>query len=109
ANLLYTWSLADTPPAPVTFSGATNGSNAASSIVAHFTQAGTYDFQVTVTDGQGGTPATDTLTVQVVATLTSITVTPASNTLENEATQQFAASALDQFGQPLANAPGIDW
>ena len=47
ASLNYTWSLAGTPPAGVTFS--VNGNNAAQTTTATFTTAGTYQFQVTLT------------------------------------------------------------
>src|SRR5262249_25628296 len=54
ANLTYTWSTTGTPPAPVTFTpAARNGSNAAKSITATFSKAGTYAFSVRLKDGPG--------------------------------------------------------
>jgi polygalacturonase len=50
-GLVYTWSY--TGPTGVTYFLNPNGSNAAQSIVANFTQAGTYDFTVTVSDPLG--------------------------------------------------------
>lgn len=41
--------------------------------------------------------------------LTSITVTPASVSVQTGGTQQFTAMALDQFGQPLSPQPTITW
>jgi hypothetical protein len=46
--LRYTWSSVGFAPAPVTFSA--NGSNAAKTTTATFSAAGSYDFQVVVTD-----------------------------------------------------------
>src|ERR1019366_6200631 len=48
SNLTYTWAITGTPPAAVTFSS--NGTNSAKNTTATFTKAGTYSFQVTVTD-----------------------------------------------------------
>src|SRR5207244_8347156 len=49
-HLTYTWAVT-AGPSGVTFSA--NGTNAAKSSTATFTQAGTYTFQVTVTDQDG--------------------------------------------------------
>ena len=51
SNLTYTWSTTGTPPAAVSFS--TNGSNAAKDTTATFSKAGSYTFQVTITDPGG--------------------------------------------------------
>jgi hypothetical protein len=51
AGLTYTWS--STGPGGVTYTGATNGTNAAQNITAHFTQAGVYDFTATISDPNG--------------------------------------------------------
>jgi hypothetical protein len=51
ANLTYTWSTTGTPPAPVSFSA--NSSNAAKTTTATFSKAGTYTFQVRITDAAG--------------------------------------------------------
>ena len=66
-GLTYTWTTTGTPPAPVTFSA--NGTNAAQSVTATFSKAGSYTFQVTVTD-PGGYIATSSVTVTVNQTLT---------------------------------------
>ena len=106
SNLTYTWANTGTPPAAVTFSA--NGSNAAKTAVATFTKAGSYTFQVTITDA-GGAIATSSVTVTVNQTLTTIGVLPASATLQTGATQPFTAAASDQFGQALATQPPFAW
>jgi len=106
ANLSYTWATTGTPPAAVTFSA--NGTNAAKSTTATFTKAGSYSFQVTVKD-QGNLTATSAVTVTVNATSTSIAVSPASATVVAGATQQFSASARDQFGTALTTQPSFTW
>ena len=106
ANLTYTWATTGTPPATVTFTA--NGTNAAKNSTATFTKAGSYTFQVTVKD-QGNLTVTSAVTVTVNATLTSIAVTPATATVTAGATQQFAASARDQFGTALTAQPSFTW
>ena len=101
SNLTYTWSTTGTPPAAVSFS--TNGSNAAKNTTATFTAAGNYSFQVTITDPSGLT-ATSTVNVTVNQTLTAITVSPPSANLNAGGTQQYTATAEDQFGAALATA-----
>ena len=98
-NLTYTWVATVLPngASPPTFS--VNGSNAAQNTTATFSQAGSYQFTVTITD-LGGLSITSSVTVTVNQTLTSI-----SNTGQPpEAT----ALALDQFGNPLASQPDFD-
>ena len=58
---------------------------------------------------ESGLSATTSVTVVVNQTLTSLTVTPNNVTVAPGATQQFAASALDQFGSALATQPAITW
>jgi hypothetical protein len=106
ANLIYTWATIGTPPAPVTFSA--NASNAAKNTTATFTKAGSYTLQVTVAD-QPGLSATSSITVTVEQTPTSIVVSPASATVNTSASQQFTASARDQFGANLATQPTFTW
>jgi hypothetical protein len=106
ANLIYTWATSGTPPAPVTFSA--NASNAAKNTTATFTKAGSYTLQVTVAD-QPGLTATSQVTVTVNQTLTSIVVAPASATVNTSASQQFTATARDQFGANLATQPTFAW
>jgi aryl-phospho-beta-D-glucosidase BglC (GH1 family) len=106
SNLTYTWATIGKPPAPVTFS--VNGTNAAKSTVATFSRAGAYSFQVTVTDA-GGLSATSTVDLTVGQTVTSIAVSPSTASLVTGSSQQFAAQAQDQFGNPLANQPSFAW
>ena len=103
-NLTYTWAASDLPTgaSPPTFSD--NGSNAAQSTTVTFSQAGSYQFTVTITD-LGGLSTTSSVTVTVNQTLTTITVSPATATVGSDQTQQFAAVAYDQFGAALAGAP----
>jgi hypothetical protein len=86
ANLTYTWEVNGTPPAAVSFSA--NGTNAAKA---------------------GGLTATSYVTVTVEQTPTSISVTPASATVTASATQQFSATAKDQFGTALVTQPVFTW
>jgi hypothetical protein len=105
SNLTYTWSESG-GPAGATFSA--NTSNAAKNTTVTFTQAGTYTFLATITD-KGGLSTTSSVKVTVNQTLTSIVVGPASSTLGSAATQQFTATASDQFGAVLQTQPAFTW
>jgi rhamnogalacturonan endolyase len=107
--LTYTWTTTGSPPAPVNFS--TNGTNAAKNTIATFTAPGTYNFQVTVVNpATGATFAdTDSVSVTVNQALSSIVVSPASVSLNEKATQQFTATAKDQFGASLPSQPTFTW
>ncbi len=102
--LLYTWSV--TGPAAVTFSA--NGTNAAKTTTATFTQPGTYQFTVTIKDA-GNLSVTSTVQVTVQQSLTTITVSPPTATLAVGATQTFTATAKDQFGVALSSPPTFAW
>jgi O-glycosyl hydrolase len=104
-NLKYTWAATGMPPAPVAFS--INATNAAKSTVATFSKAGIYNFQVTITDTDG-LAVTSSVAVTVNQTPTTITVTPDGMTLSGGSSQQYAASAADQFGQSIAS-PSFSW
>jgi hypothetical protein len=106
AALSYTWLTVGTPPAPVTFSD--NGTNSAKNTVASFTRAGTYQFQVIIQDGRGQTN-TSFVAVSVNPTIAALVVAPASATVATGGSQQFTASARDQFGDPLATQPAVSW
>src|SRR5262249_47367364 len=106
ASLTYAWATTGTVPAPVTFS--VNGTNAAQTTTATFSKAGTDQFQVAVYDPTSQT-ATSSVTVTVNQSFSSITVAPASPTVSAGSVDQFKASALDQFGNPLAAQPTFSW
>jgi O-glycosyl hydrolase len=106
SNLNYTWATIGTPPAAVTFSA--NGANAAKNTTANFTKAGTYNFQVTIMDS-GGLSVTSSVSVTVIQTLTAISVSPSAASLTAGNTQQFTATAYDQFGNALSTQPTFNW
>lgn len=70
--LRYSWSVVGFPPAPVTFSA--NGTNAAKTTTATFSSAGSYDFQVVISDAAG---QSTTAYVSVVVSLTPTVTLPA--------------------------------
>jgi hypothetical protein len=104
ANLTYTWT--STGPATVTFSA--NGTNAAKNATATFSKAGTYSFVVTIADA-GGLTVTSSVTVTVQQTVTTILVTPSTATIKVNQQLQLAATAYDQFGDPLNAQPTFTW
>ncbi len=106
SNLTYTWS-ATTKPAGSTPSFSVNGTNGSKNSTVTFDKAGSYTFTVTIDDGTNTT--TSSVTVVVNQTFTSITVSPASPSLNENATQQFTATALDQFALSMASQPSFTW
>jgi len=105
AALTYSWATTGTPPAPVVFSA--NGTNGAKNSQATFSAPGMYNFTVTVTDGDGLT-VTSSVTGTVVATLTTLTVAPATAEIETLATQVFTVTGTDQFGQSISTGT-VTW
>src|SRR5207253_2768980 len=93
-------------PAGVSFSP--NGATGVSSTTVTFGAVGTYQFQVTVRDPNNLT-ATGYVSVTVSPVLTYIFVAPANVTLAPGASQQFSATAQDQFHTALASQPTISW
>ena len=105
SNLTYVWSVTSQPNGAKTptFNNANNNNT---NVI--FYQAGSYTFTATVQDSLG-LVTTSSVTVTVTQTLTSLSVTPANVTLAEGATQQFTATALDQFGQAMASQPNFTW
>ena len=107
-NLTYTWSILSMPNGAAAPTFNVKGSNAAKNATATFKKAGTYAFAVKIADA-GGLSVTSDVTVDVSSTLSGIAITPASATLLLGATQQFVASAVDQFGVAMASQPAFTW
>ncbi len=103
SNLSYTWS-ATTKPFGSAPAFSPNGTAAAINSTVTFNLAGTYVLTVQISDGAGHI-ATSSVTVTVSQTLSSLTITPVSPNLTGGTTQQMTATAIDQFGTPLANQP----
>lgn len=104
--LTYTWAVQGTPPGPVGFSA--NGTNAAKTVTATFTKAGNYTLAVTVRDA-GGRAAVAAVSVAVEQAVSGVAVSPGRTAVPDGGSQVFAATALDQFGDPLARQPSFNW
>jgi len=104
--LTYTWS----GPSGVTFSD--NGDNSAQNTAATVTAAGTYEFDVVISDGTSS--ASSSVTVTVSSTLTKLLISgddnPAMNgaAVENGNSIGLNAFAYDQFDQPM-DLPDLSW
>lgn len=101
-NLTYTWSVTS-GPSGTTFSP--NGTNGSKNTTATFAAAGSYTIQVAIRDGTGLT-TTDTVSVTVSQTATTLSATPADVSVQTGGTQQFTAAVQDQFGQPMSATVG---
>jgi regulation of enolase protein 1 (concanavalin A-like superfamily) len=108
ANLTYTWTTASAPSGVSLPSFSANGTNAAKNTVATFYRAGTYTFQVFITD-TGGLSTSSSVTVTVNQTETSLQLAPSVSTLTANSSVQFTAQALDQFGVAMTTPPAFTW
>ncbi len=102
----YTWSAVESSPASVIFRP--NGTTAAAQTVATFSGPGSYTIDVVVEDN-GGETAFSTVNVTVDPTLESISISPGQVVLAAGDSQQFAARALDQFGNAMAMPRELTW
>lgn len=105
AGLTYSWT-ANIAPGTVTFTQ--NGNNAAKDTTVNFTQSGTYEFIVTVTDGAGNM-VTSVVTVTVQAVPTTIVLQPMTASVPVMDTQQFDGVVNDQFADALSIQPPLTW
>jgi hypothetical protein len=108
STLSYHWQTISAPPGAPSPTFSANNSNAAKNTTTTFSDAGTYTFQATITDRDGGT-VTSTSSVTVNPVLTSIGVNQQGTTLTAGNTQTFTATAYDQFHVALAAPPSIAW
>ena len=108
ANLKYTWATALQPAGVAGPTFSTNGVCAAKNTTVTFASAGVYRFTVTIADAEG-LKATSVADVTVVQALTSVLVSPGTASVRTGASQQFTASARDQFHRDMAtHAPSGD-
>jgi hypothetical protein len=107
-TLIYTWSPLQMPSGAVAPNFSANGTYAAQNVTVTFRQAGTYSFQATIRNSNG-LSTTSIVTVTVGQTLARIEVTSSTSTVQQGATQQFAAIAYDQFDDELATQPSFIW
>jgi hypothetical protein len=105
----YTWAAATVPTGAATPTFSINGTNNANDTVATFYKAGSYTFTATIEDPNSGLTTTSSVTITVNQTLTGITITPATTAVVDANTQQFSASANDQFGIAMATQPTFSW
>jgi hypothetical protein len=105
-GLSYTWSVLNKPAGATNPNFSVNGSLAAQTTVATFSSAGNYVFQVAINTG---VVTTQTVGVDVVQTISGITVSPASATVNENQQASFTAVAVDQFSAVMANTPNFSW
>jgi hypothetical protein len=105
----FTWAVTNMPSGATTPTISPNGTGSNISTATLY-QAGSYTFTLTVQDPTNLQSTTSSLTVNVVQTLTSISILPSGSiSLTNGQTQQFSAVALDQFGNAMSTQPSIGW
>jgi hypothetical protein len=103
-GVTYSWSASGA--GTVIFSD--NSSSTANNVTATVSAAGDYTFVVIASDANGSWGAGQlTLTVQQVTN--DVLIAANSTTLTPNQSQQFAATAVDQFGNAMDPQPDIDW
>ena len=108
SNLKYTWSVSSKPSGATTPTFARNATNASKSDTVTFFAPGSYTLLVTATD-VSGLSITSSVTVTVQSTIASITISPTTASVGATKTQQFTATAFDQFGVALSSQPTFTW
>ena len=108
ASLTYTWVSTAVPARASAPVFTINDSNAAKNTTARLTASGTYQFKVIIADSAGRT-ITSSVRVRVPQRFTGVTISPQSICMAVGGTQQFTATARDQFGKPMAPQPGYRW
>ena len=74
-----------------------------------FTADGTAGGPFTVKAASGSVSGTASVTVTAAPVLTTITVSPASASVQTGGTRQFSATGLDQFGNAMSPQPTFTW
>jgi hypothetical protein len=100
----FKWSVVTLPSGASAPTYSTSGSTT----TVTFSSAGRYVLAVTESD-QSGDAVTDLISVPVAQTLTSIKVTPGTASLSSGGTQQFQATAYDQFQKAMSAPSGYTW
>ena len=110
STLTYTWTNVAAPINGVaTPSFSVNNSNAAKNATATLYAAGTYTFIVYITD-TCGLATSSTVTATVSQAMTSVGVSPRlSPDLTAGQSQQFSATASDQFNRAMSSQPSFSW
>ena len=108
STLTYSWATSALPSGAAYPSFSANGTNAAKNDTVTFSHAGSYTFLVTATN-LADLSATSSVTMNVTQTFTSATVSPTPTNVNPNATRQFSATGLDQFGLSLASQPSFTW
>ncbi len=108
STLTYTWTSISTPGGTSAPSFSNNATNAAKSTTATFYGAGDYTLGVTITDAYG-LSVSASVDITVNQTLSSAAISPSTASPTAGDTVQFAATAYDQFNQPMAAQPAFTW
>ncbi len=108
AGLTYTWSTISAPGGVAAPVFSSNGTNSSKNTAATLFGVGNYTFLVTITDSSSN-GVTSSVNVTVNQTLSSIVVSPGTVTMNQSGSQQFSATALDQFAKPMSSQPAFTW
>jgi hypothetical protein len=99
-DLTYSWSVLHEPAGAKAPIFSANNNALASSVVIHFGKDGGYLFQCKVTNPEGNSAYT-TVKALVIQKARNVRLVPANALVVAHHTEQYTATALDQFGHPM--------
>lgn len=104
SNLTYTWGVSASPGSPVFFSD--NGTNSAKSSTVSFESLGDHILTVRISDLEGLT-VTGEIRARVVSELSGVVISPPAVSLSVNASQDFHAGLVDQFGSSIEDSSTV--
>jgi len=107
SSTIFKWAATKLPSGATAPTFSANNTNAAQKSTITFSKAGSYT--LTLTSTTGSTVKTATVTFNVSQTLSSIALSATAVTVPYGKTQQFTATAKDQFGAAMATKPAFAW
>ena len=106
-DLIYDWAVVSAPTGSYTPIFSNNDTNSAGAMLATLSQAGTYEFAVTVI-GDSGSSIRSTVTVTIASVASNITISAPSQSIQSGQQGQFSAVVTDQFGNVIST-PSLSW
>jgi hypothetical protein len=106
-STLFKWTATKLPTGATAPTFSANNTNAAQKSTMTFSKAGSYT--LTLTSTTGSTVKTANVTFNVNQTVSSVSLSTTAVTVTNGKTQQFTATAKDQFGAVLSPQPAFTW
>lgn len=108
SNLIYGWSVVAKPDGAPDPTFSVNNTNAAKNSAVTFGASGMYTLRALITDGQYSTYSDVNVTVSAIYTAMVMTA-PSVTVLPTQGSVQLPLKLYDQFNQPVAVLPQLNW